>query len=504
MGPMQIAGATFGLVINRCLPVYVIMALLVLLLLATAYKTTKQVLRLRKQSRETRLALREKSLLQKQKKEEKNKGGGGGEYRHRFQANHSSASLETMKKIKQKFFSSQEDKNSQEVVGQNRASERLESSSGEQGKEPHCSHPQLSSSRLRPEAPHPRPPQPPGSSKSPEEKEDKEEDSGPQGGKRSTEEDKVARGKGGEDDEERHEEDLLVRGGQREGQRKTVGGEARDKEGSGDGFERSGNSKKRLGGCTGDVDDRKDRSSPHTPQEHREGSKGCLRETEQKERRAEKATAGASCDDEEKKKTKRGGEEGERKKTDQEEGTQEAPATSLLGKVRRADPFPVLSPEGLAGGGGGGAVEMTEKKKKKEADEEEEEEGEEGGGRSELERERERERAGQENGDSKRKAGGGGHQQRESEGERDATERKEVRKNVLPESEAEGGCSRHALLDRQAPRGVLSHSPSPASDGGRDRQTRERADGDNEDDHEGEKEANLPHQQTTSTRESSP
>lgn len=71
MGPMQIAGATFGLAINRCLPVYMIMALLVLLLLATAYKTVKQVLRLRKQSQLLRQQQKEEAKKKKKKKEEK-------------------------------------------------------------------------------------------------------------------------------------------------------------------------------------------------------------------------------------------------------------------------------------------------------------------------------------------------------------------------------------------------------------------------------------------------
>ncbi|PFH31049.1 hypothetical protein BESB_033220 [Besnoitia besnoiti] len=61
MGPMQIAGATYGLVINRCCPVYVIVAALVVLLLATAYKTSRQMLRLKRESKETRALLATRS-----------------------------------------------------------------------------------------------------------------------------------------------------------------------------------------------------------------------------------------------------------------------------------------------------------------------------------------------------------------------------------------------------------------------------------------------------------
>nr|CEL73681.1 TPA: hypothetical protein BN1205_044080 [Toxoplasma gondii VEG] len=61
MGPMQIAGATFGLVINRCWPVYLIMALLVVLLFATAYKTFRQMMRLKHEGAAARKQLEQRS-----------------------------------------------------------------------------------------------------------------------------------------------------------------------------------------------------------------------------------------------------------------------------------------------------------------------------------------------------------------------------------------------------------------------------------------------------------
>ncbi|CBZ52252.1 hypothetical protein NCLIV_020390 [Neospora caninum Liverpool] len=61
MGPMQIAGATYGLVINRCWPVYLIMAVLVVLLFATAYKTSRQMMRLKREGAAARKLLEQRS-----------------------------------------------------------------------------------------------------------------------------------------------------------------------------------------------------------------------------------------------------------------------------------------------------------------------------------------------------------------------------------------------------------------------------------------------------------
>ncbi|OXB72731.1 UNVERIFIED_CONTAM: hypothetical protein H355_012072 [Colinus virginianus] len=55
MGPMQIAGATVGVVVNRCLPTYLVLGLLVLLLLFMSYKTLLQALRLKRESKEVAL-----------------------------------------------------------------------------------------------------------------------------------------------------------------------------------------------------------------------------------------------------------------------------------------------------------------------------------------------------------------------------------------------------------------------------------------------------------------